>query len=69
MSTQRHQLLTISEAQSELRCSRSQIYNLLHEGRLTSVKLRRNRLITRASLNQLIEELFEQVDPALKPKA
>lgn len=55
--------LTIQEAQNELGVGRSTIYNLFAAGKLQSVKVGRNRRITRDSFNEFLEELFQQIEP------
>lgn len=52
-------LLTISEACEALRISRWQIYQLINDGRLKTVRINRRRFVAPDDLQDLIEELRE----------
>lgn len=52
-------LLTISEACEALRVSRWQIYQLINDGRLKTVRINRRRLIAPDDLQDLVEALRE----------
>lgn len=52
-------LLTITEACEALRISRWQIYRLINDGRLRTVRINRRRLVALDDLQDLIEELRE----------
>jgi excisionase family DNA binding protein len=52
-------LYRISDAASLLGISRSNVYHLLNEGRLTSVRIGSRRLIPRAALESFVECLPE----------
>lgn len=54
------ELMSISDVQEELGCSRSTVYNLLNSGELDSVKIGAFRRITRESFNAYLERCFEQ---------
>jgi len=55
--------MSIQKVQTELDVGRSTVYNLIHAGKLQSVKLGKYRRITRTSFNEYLEELYEQIDP------
>jgi excisionase family DNA binding protein len=53
-------LRTISEAETQLRISRSSVYALIRDGKLQSVKLGKSVRVTDASIRQLVAQLIEQ---------
>ena len=53
-------LRTILEAETQLRISRSSVYQLIRSGKLQSVKLGKSVRITNASIRQLVAQLIEQ---------
>ena len=53
-------LRTILEAETQLRISRSSVYQLIRSGKLQSVKLGKSVRITDASIRQLVAQLIEQ---------
>jgi excisionase family DNA binding protein len=53
-------LRTIPEAETQLRISRSSVYQLIRSGKLQSVKLGKSVRITDASIRQLVAQLIEQ---------
>ena len=53
-------LLTPDAAAAELSVSRTVIYSLLAEGRISSIKIGRSRRIPRASLETFIAEMSEE---------
>lgn len=55
-------LLTITEACHALRVSRWQLYQLINDGRLPTVRINRRRFITPKDLHDLIEDLREGGD-------
>ena len=57
-----HGLMSIASVQHELDIGRSTVYNLIHAGKLASVKVGKYRRITRSSFNAYLEEIFEQVE-------
>ncbi|WP_131732915.1 helix-turn-helix domain-containing protein [Actinomadura formosensis] len=52
-------LLTIPEACEALRVSRWQIYRMINDGRLKTVRIDRRRFVTPDDLQDLIKELRE----------
>jgi excisionase family DNA binding protein len=50
-------LLTIAEACEALRVSRTQLYELIRDGRLKTVRINRRRFIAPKDLHDLIENL------------
>lgn len=57
-------LLKIEEAQAKLRCSRSKIYELGAEGKLTLVKLGRATRVVNASVTQYVAALIAEARSA-----
>ncbi|URM93995.1 helix-turn-helix domain-containing protein [Actinomadura madurae] len=55
-------LFTITEACEALRVSRWQLYQLINNGRLRTVRINRRRFIAPDDLRKLIEELKEGGD-------
>ena len=55
-------LLTITEACQALRVSRWQLYQLINDGRLKTVRINRRRFIAPKDLHDLIEHLREGGD-------
>ncbi|MEV4056802.1 helix-turn-helix domain-containing protein [Amycolatopsis sp. NPDC049688] len=49
-------LLTVKEACDALRVGRWTLYTFIHSGELTTVKLRRRRLVPRTAIQELIKE-------------
>lgn len=56
------QLLTVSQAAHALNISRWLVYQLINDGRLQSVRIKRRRLITPAALNDLVELLRDEAE-------
>ena len=53
-------LLTVKEASTRLRVSKSKLYELINKRRLESIRIGRRRLIPADSLLKLIVELREE---------
>jgi excisionase family DNA binding protein len=49
-------LLTVAEAAAELRVSKSTVFSLLKTGKLTGIKLGRDRCVHRASILALLDQ-------------
>lgn len=62
-------LLTMVEAASELRVSRSQIYRLVTRGELPTVRLGGSRRVTRAALEHFVSRLQAEEPIAHQPSS
>jgi excisionase family DNA binding protein len=62
-------LHTITEAQRQLSCSRTTVYQLADDGKLDLVNIGRARRVTDESLRSLVARLLEEAKAAKKSAA